>query len=76
MWSLMWEDNAKFAIFFKTCMIFLEVNVNMAVKKFLILLVYINPFTTNFFRDDTFNLEICHWCKKCKIKKMIFKKLC
>lgn len=42
MWSLMWEDNAKFAIFFKTCMIFSEVNVNMAVKKLLIQYVYKN----------------------------------
>lgn len=39
---LMRKDNAKFAIFFKTCMIFSEVNVNMAVKKLLIQYVYKN----------------------------------
>lgn len=43
MWSFMWGDNA---IFFKTCIIFSEVNVNMAVQKLLIPLVYLRPFTT------------------------------
>lgn len=42
MWSLMWEHDTKFANFFKTCMIFSDVNVNMAVKKLLIQYVYKN----------------------------------
>lgn len=34
-------------------MIFSEVNVNMAVKRLLIPLVYIRPFTIHFSRDNT-----------------------
>lgn len=62
----MWDNNAKFAFFFfKLCMIFSDLNVNMAVKKLLVMLVYIRPFTTNFFGDDKFNFKKCHRCKKC-----------
>lgn len=76
-WSLKLEIHAKFANFFKTCMIFSEVNVNMAVKKLLIPLVYIRPFTNHFFGDDTFNFEKCCSCKKCILwKKLKFRKLC
>lgn len=44
------------------------VNHNM-VKTLIIPSVYIRPFTTNFFGDDTFDFEKCHWCKKCKLFK-------
>lgn len=68
MQSLMLEDNAELANFyFKTFMAFSKANVAMAVKRLIIPLVYIRPFTTYFFGDDTFNFGKYHSCKKCKL---------
>lgn len=73
MWLLMKENNAKLAIFFSKRTWFFLIIENMAVKKLLIPFVYICPFTTHFFKDDTFVSKIVIAVRNANY---FFKKLC